>query len=176
MMSDISTRLENLSKTLGLNGKIAKSEMAAIGNELERLLSYFEKTENGVFLSTADGDFLNAFQREIEPFKDEADNEKMARKMNLTTNIFNLQFFEDKLKKHNISADYLKEEIKLSGVNEKNICEKAEILNFIINYSPIHTKITLSKSGKSWAVFDSLKYSFSMYENAGLSWNMIETI
>lgn len=61
-------------------------------------------------------------------------------------------------------------------MNEKNICEKAEILNFIINYSPIHTKITLSKSGKSWAVFDSLKYSFSMYENAGLSWNMIETI
>ena len=50
MMSDISTRLENLSKTLGLNGKIAKSEMTAIGNELERLLSYFEETENGVFL------------------------------------------------------------------------------------------------------------------------------
>lgn len=176
MMSDISKRLQNLSAVIGLDGKIAKSEMTAVGKELEKLLAYFEEIENGIFLPTSSNEFLNAFQREILPFKDECSAEEMTQKMNMTQNIFNLQFFEDKIKKYGISISYSKEQITLSGIDEKNIYEKSDILNFVKNYSPIHTKIAFSKTGKSWSVFDDLNYNFNIYANTGLSWNMIETI
>lgn len=78
MMSDISKRLQNLSAVIGLDGKVAKSEMTAVGKELEKLLAYFKEIENGIFLPTSSNEFLNAFQREILPFKDECSAEEMT--------------------------------------------------------------------------------------------------
>lgn len=176
MPFEIYSRLETLLAVTGLNGPVAKAEAAAEAQELENALVHLQQIESGIFLTQAQGEYLQRFQNQIRPMAAKCTAEDMVQKMTVTPKLFPLSEAISEQQPAEVQCTYSGKCLILSGITAQNYTDFADFLRLLRNFFPPFFGMELGGSGVPWSVFDAQGNSFYACDRAGLSWRMIHTI